>query len=70
MPSSSITVQWFLCLVTLLAFVAAAYYAIVSRRQLVTMNDTLKEAHIQNVAQQRAMLTVSEPLGLVPIAIL
>jgi hypothetical protein len=43
---------------TLAAFGAAAYYAWTSKRQLNTMNETLKEAHIQNVAQQRADLDI------------
>jgi hypothetical protein len=51
-------VQWLSFVATLLAFGAAAYYASIARQQLNTMNQTLIEAHIQNVAQQRALLGV------------
>ena len=54
----TLDVQWYLFWATLLAFVAAAYYALSAKQQLDIMNQTLQEAHIQNVAQQRALLGV------------
>lgn len=60
-----LVVQVCLCAFTALAFGAAAYYAEIARRQLNTMNVALTEAHIQNVAQQRAVLTIdSKPFWL------
>src|SRR4051794_10756125 len=46
-------IQALLCFFTALAFVAAAYYAYIANRQL-------EEIRIQNVAQQRAILVVSQ----------
>jgi hypothetical protein len=55
----SLSIQWLLFIATALAFGAAAYYAWTAKHQLDIMNETLKEAHIQNVAQQRADFTVN-----------
>ncbi|MBV9679272.1 MAG: hypothetical protein JO185_23245 [Acidobacteriaceae bacterium] len=54
----SLFVQWCLFAATFAAFAAAAIYALIAKQQLATMTETLEEAHIQNVAQQRALLGV------------
>jgi acyl-CoA synthetase (NDP forming) len=56
-----LNVQWYLLWATLLAFGAAAYYALIAKQQLATINETLQEVHVQNVAQERALLSVPNP---------
>lgn len=58
---ASLSVQWWLFIATLLAFGAAAYYATIAKQQLATMDETLQEVHVQNFAQQRALLSVPSP---------
>jgi len=59
-------VQAALCIFTAFAFGAAAYYAWIAKEQLEAMTESLNEAHVQNVAQQRALLVFDgDPMSLV-----